>query len=70
MSDFILLQQLSRDVASLLMEEITFQLLLTSDLDGGVSMATRTQAKHMLIGIAIYSNNYVFHFILFRYDLQ
>jgi hypothetical protein len=37
-------------VATFLLEQMTFQLLLTSDLDGGVTMATRIQSKHILTG--------------------
>ena len=36
--------------ANFLLEQMTFQLLLTSDLDGGVTMATRIQSKHILTG--------------------
>ena len=43
--------KLCQAIATLLLEQMTFQLLLTSDLDGGVSMATRTQSKQMLTGM-------------------
>ena len=47
----LLIPQLCREVSALLLEQLLFAQLLTSDLDGGVTMATRTQSIHFLNGI-------------------
>ena len=57
--------QLCREVSALLLEQLLFAQLLTSDLDGGVTMATRTQSIHFLNGILAVVDMVHYHTVMY-----